>query len=270
MLIKDFIFNNIKLSDMGYMMCSFDGDMDTIMVGSHITFNTTKSANNNSRRYTSVTFEEVLTTKFQIAKYDCKNDVLSYLDIDDVREIMRWLNCHANKKLIFLDDQDGYDQVFFLGSFPTIDIIRKGSRIVGLELTFVSCLSYALSHDVISTFNVSESGTIILRNDDDCYGYNIPKKIEIEVLQDGLLYIDNNVSGLRTSIANCTSGEVITIDGNILWLESSDNNHDIHNDFNYNFIKIVRNEETDENTLTFSLPCRITVISNYIRKVGII
>lgn len=269
MLIKDFTFNDIQLSSLGYTIVSFDGDMDTVMTGSHITFNSVKSANNERRRSTSVTFEDVLSTKFQIAKYDCKTEVLSNLNTQDIRQIMNWLNTHNNHKLVFLDSEDGYEDVYYLGSF-NIDLIRKKSKIVGLELTFNSCLPYALSKEEISTFDVEEHGSITLYNEDDCNGYNIPKKTVITVLSEGTLTIDNSLSGLRTSISNCTENEVITINGDTLWLDVTDNNHDIHNDFNYNFIKLVKNDTTNENILTFSLPCKVEVTTEYIRKVGII
>lgn len=270
MIVKDFIFDNKKLSDFGYIICSFNGSLDDNQIGSHVTFNSIKAGRNDYLRTTSVSFEEVLTTHFSIAKYNCDNGILSTIDINEVREIMFWLNCHENKRLFFDDKKHGYDKVFYLGSFNTIDLIERDGNIIGLDLTFNSCLPYALSQDVVLTYDVKKGDIITIENNNDINGYLYPSKTEILIKEDGKFLIENTTTLLTTEILNCKENEKITIDGNTLWIESGMKLHDIANDFNYNFIKLLRNDNEKTNELVFSLDCTVQFTINYIRKVGII
>lgn len=270
MIIKDFIFNNKKLSEFGYALVSFSESLDDIKMGSHVTFNTVKSSRNNIMRTTSVTFDEVLTTQFDIAKYNCETGVVSYLKLEDIREIMNWLNIHENKRLIFLDLEDGYDDVFYLGSFLTIDKIVKNSQTLGLRISFTSCLPYALSMDELLDYEIQANSSIYLVNDNDCKGYLIPDSFEILIKEDGNLLIENLTTKLTTEIKNCHKDEKIVINGDTLWIDTNFNEHDICNDFNYNFIKLLKNDETNKNVLQFSLSCSVHIKVNYIRKVGIV
>lgn len=269
MIVKDFIFNDQKLSDLGYIICSFDGLSSDNQIGSRITFNSIKSGNSDYLRTTSTSFEEVITTHFCIAKYNCNNGILSNLNTEEIRKIMFWLNCHENKKLSFVDDKHGYNEVFYLGSFNAIDLIERNENIVGLDLTFVSCLPYALSQDVVLTYNLQAGDSIVIENDNDKNGYLYPTKIEICMKQGGNLLIENITTLLTTEILNCKENENITICGDSLWIESDIISHNIADDFNYNFIKLLRDNDNKNNELVFSLSCKIKITMNYIRKVGI-
>ena len=97
-------------------------------------------------------------------------------------------------------------------------------------------------------------------------GYIYPE-MEITVKQDGDLKIYNAIEDRSTYIANCKSGEVITLDYPVI--QSSDSSHNIQNDFNWNFFRIANAYDNSRNDLTISLPCSIKIKYSPIVKVGL-
>lgn len=89
---------------------------------------------------------------------------------------------------------------------------------------------------------------------------NIPEK-------DRNLNIHNAIENRDTYIANCKSGEVITLDYPVI--QSSDSSHNIQNDFNWTFFRVANTYDNSRNDLVISLPCSIKIKYSPIVKVGI-
>ena len=60
-------------------------------------------------------------------------------------------------------------------------------------------------------------------------------------------------------IKNCTSGEVITLSGETMIITSSDEDHDIANDFNYDFFSFGNSFENRSNIITSSAACKFEI-----------
>ena len=97
-------------------------------------------------------------------------------------------------------------------------------------------------------------------------GYIYPK-MEIAVKGNGNLIIHNAIENRETYIANCVSGEVITMDYPVI--KSSVSSHNIQNDFNWIFFRVANTYENSRNDLTISLPCSIKIKYSPIVKVGL-
>lgn len=97
-------------------------------------------------------------------------------------------------------------------------------------------------------------------------GYIYPQ-MEITIKQDGDLTIYNSIENRETYIANCKSGEIITLDYPVI--QSSDSSHNIQNDFNWKFFRIANTYDNSRNDLVISLPCSIKIKYSPIVKVGI-
>lgn len=97
-------------------------------------------------------------------------------------------------------------------------------------------------------------------------GYIYPQ-MEITVKEDGDLTIHNAIENREMYIANCKSGEVITLDYPVI--RSSDSSHNIQNDFNWTFFRIANTYDNSRNDLIISLPCSIKIKYSPIVKVGI-
>ena len=91
--------------------------------------------------------------------------------------------------------------------------------------------------------------------------------MEITVHRDGNLLIHNSIENRETYIANCKSGEIITLDYPVI--QSSDSSHNIQNDFNWKFFRIANTYDNSRNDLIVSLPCSIKLKYSPIVKVGI-
>jgi hypothetical protein len=81
------------------------------------------------------------------------------------------------------------------------------------------------------------------------------------------LTIYNALEDRSTYIANCVSGEIITMDYPMV--KSSVASHSIQNDFNWNFFRVANTYENRRNDLTTSLPCTIKIRYSPIIKVGL-
>lgn len=98
-------------------------------------------------------------------------------------------------------------------------------------------------------------------------GYIYPYT-EITILQDGNLNIYNLLEDRNTTINNCTSGEVITMDYPLI--QSSISSHSIQNDFiDWNFFRIASTYDDSRNDLVTSIPCEIKIKYSPIVKVGL-
>ena len=100
----------------------------------------------------------------------------------------------------------------------------------------------------------------------DEIGYIYPD-IEIECLSDGNLDIYNSIEDRHTVIKNCSNGEKITFNDNLVMTTSVDP-HKIQNDFNYKPFRISNSYESRKNIISSSIPVRITFeYSPYVKVV---
>ena len=82
--------------------------------------------------------------------------------------------------------------------------------------------------------------------------------------------IVNEYENRATVINNVVAGEVIQIFGNgINQIASSIADHELSQDFNYNFVRLCNQYGKYINTITTNLPCTITMKYRGIRKVGL-
>ena len=88
----NFLYANEKLSDYGMILCKFNNEtLETISIGNNLTFNTVKSGKSDRNFLTSTTYEEPLSTTFQICKHDCHEDD-KYISPEELTSLLRWLS----------------------------------------------------------------------------------------------------------------------------------------------------------------------------------
>ncbi len=267
MLVTDFEYDGLLLSDFGCIMCTFEsGGLETVTNGSNITFNTSPILQGAKHVLTSMQYDECLTATFEICKNPCgvMNQEDAYFNIDELTSITRWLNRKEFLKLKLL--KEGYENIYFEASF---NIKRKmmGNDCIGLELELLTNRPFALYEIVKKTFKALQANhTEIFRDISDEIGFIYPD-VEITCSASGDLIIHNEIENRDTIIKGCTSGEVITM--NYPVISSSISSHKIQNDFNYNFFRIANTYRDRANKITFSLPCTMKISYNPIRKVGV-
>lgn len=260
----DFWYDNLKLSDFGFMICSFDsGGTDTISNGSEITFNQVSVLNGAKQELTSVQYDNCITATIQICKNLC-NDNNFEVSVEEMRNIMTWLNRKGFHKFKLIDDE--YVGIYFESSF-NVSKVEIGGKICGFELEMTTNRPWALQEPVEIVINNDIANKICsFYSKSDEEGYVYPD-MEIAIASDGNLDIYSVTEDRHMVINNCKSGEVITIDYPII--QTSLNSHKIQNDFNWVFYRVSTSFKNKENEFTASLPCSIKIKYSPIVKIGI-
>lgn len=252
----DFTYNGIRLSDLGYTICSIDGGggVETVASGSQITFDTVPIKDGRKFNLTGTRYESVIEAVFQICKLRCDDDDLS-ITVEEMRGLLRWLGARTYRPLRFNDSE--YDSYYFNAMF-NVGQINFDDKIIGLELTMTTDSPFAYQTYKITTEG-SGAKTLSVRSDlEETFS---PDSIEIAMLASGDLTLKDAMSN-KLKISNCSSGEIIHI-ANPVITTSSGNSHDIKNDFNWVFPVLVSmptlQSNATPNQWTTNLNCNITV-----------
>lgn len=264
----DFLFDKEHLSDYDMMLCKFDkSSSETVSMGSNITFNTVKPAMSDTNFLSSTSYEETISATFQICKNGCRTNCIE-ISSEEISMITRWLCRKEYCKLKLF--QDGYEDIYFVGSFNNPQLIKIGGKISGLEITFVSNAPYGYLDTVMLNFKTSTTSPFVINNFSHEIGNLYPSVFTCKCLEDGDLTIKNSLDTKDIVVNNCIKDEVITLDGIHKIISSNVVAHEsIYNDFNYNFFRLVNTYYDFNNKITTSIPCEIHIEYNPIRKVGI-
>lgn len=167
--------------------------------------------------------------------------------------------------------------------FYTVNDVEKGET----TGTFVSSYDINLyPNDGVKTYEIEECESEEYGNIKSDYYYKLEKEenvasfndssyeeghiypyTEIIVLEEGDLNIHSVLENRDTYIANCSSGEIITMDYPII--KTDNTSHNIQNDFNWNFFRVANTFENSRNDLITSIPCSIKIKYSPIVKVGL-
>ena len=269
MLATDFEYDGAKLSDFGCMICEFDSSSGAseISIGSEITFNTVSKFSGKKWGLASTQYDTCIEASFSICKNACDYiDDMAFTS-DEFRKLVRWLNRREFLKIQFLyedededtdseDDSSGYGtNCHYYASFNISKITINGI-IYGAALTMITNAPFGYAEEVSETLTMSANVTYSLTDTSDEIGYIYPSMV-ITCKSSGTLTLTNSSQDCSMEITNCTSGEVITIDGDALIISSSSSSHDICNNFNFDFFKIGNTYDSSENSITSSLACTI-------------
>lgn len=268
MQATDFIYDGVQLSDLGYMICTFDNTgVDNVTAGSNITFDVVMQHNGAYYAQTGSTYGECFTTSFDICKYR-PNSLGEDISLNEFRFFMSWLNRKEYCTFSLIDSHDsGWNNIYFDGSF-NIERINFHGRLIGLTLTFQSNRPFGYGAEIIETYSaVTAEDVIVIDSKTDELGALYPDTVEITCQSDGDLEIFNQTDNRLVSISNCTLGEVITMKCFRQMISSSDTNHKLYEDFNFNFFRLMSTYNNRENIFLVSIPCDITIKYHPVRKV---
>lgn len=267
----DFEYADKRLSDFGCIMCSINqssGDVE-IETGCDITFTSIKNGSTYIQSKTSTTYDNVCSTTFDIMKHNCdiNNDI--QMNSLEIRDLMKWLNRHDYFKFKLLNDTTFESDVYYYGTF-NVNEIAIGEDIIGLRLTFTSNAPYGFTEPVTLKYMMLDtSSTVSAFGENDEYCKILPR-IELRCFSDGDFNITNQTSGTLMSIKNCKLGEKITIDGEYkIIISDMREQPDIANEFNYEYLDILADEDNKENIYSSSLPCELSLTYTPIRKIGV-
>lgn len=262
---EDFIFDNVALSDFGYIIVH-DGTLDEDGVVSNMDYTTVKAAKSDLSHKVATPYQEPYHVDIQIMKNPCQDGELD-LTNDDISEMSRWL-CRKDYKWFRWVDEIGQDEIWHEVRI-TMDKKALGDSIIGLVLHVESNRPYGMTRELKQTWDATvDPHTIYVRTDEE--GYIYPDIVITKKSANGDISITNGYENRTTLIKNCTIGETITITGgDTLQIVSSDDTHDLSKDFNYKFPRLCNMYSKYKNEISIDGDCTITLSYRGIRKVGL-
>ena len=263
MYITDFMFDDVWLSELGYMVCSFsNSSQGEISNGSNIEFKTTPIFGGEHFLLAKSSYPEVITATLQICKKTCVSDYDPAMTVDEISKLTAWL-CRKYFCDLVVNAQGYYDEdhpentIYFVGSFTKVSRVEFGGMTIGLTLEFISDAPFAHRQLIEEQLTFTESGTQSVDINTDYIGDFYPDYIMVECSADGNLQIGFSHNSME--IANCVTNERIEI--NYPEIHSSiRSDAQLASNFNYEFPKLYHDESvtlSTSNEFTANMPCTI-------------
>lgn len=264
MTCSDFEYNGIKLSELGYRICSFDQNSNNTS-SSTLTFNTISNGSGSRFYLVNSTYQECLEITFSICKSACSSNERE-ISLKEYAELLRWLNRKEFCKFKLLADE--YMDIYFEGSF-NVSKREASGKIIGLDLTFISNSPFGMHENKKFIFEAKTSNSSFVFYDISEEEGSIYPHMNITIAASGDLMIKNSQYDEAMVIHNCIQGEVISSDYPMISSSSAVHTQTLANDFNWSFFKISNTFRNRKNELTVSLPCTIEIVYSPITKIGI-
>lgn len=230
MFATDFFFNGQNASDLGLMICSFDGDLE-IASGGEIEYRTSKTPWRDTHTFYGSQFSSVISWNFSICKMPCKNTNM-YFDQYEESMIAKWLvKTDGYRYLQF--DQDGYEDIYYNVCF-NINPHQVNGKTIGFDLTATSDCGYGFT-GIIKRKSVIKSGTNFKLNvHSDINTYILPL---VKITGVGNFYINNTSDKMQkeSDFKNASSTKQIIMDSDCDSIQGIDN----PNNFNWYFLRLV-------------------------------
>lgn len=275
-MFTDFEYADKRLSDFGWIIGYIDNapGVSEVDIGTDITFNAVKNNHSSIRYETSTSYEDIyIPPSFEIFKNPCgKNQEDMYISDDEVSVMTKWLNRHGYRKFKPIYNSDNSD-IHYYGSF-NVKKKKINDRVVGLILTFNSNAPYGFGERIINEFILDNTNkSFVICGSGDEYTTVYPN-VFITCKEKGDLRITNITTGEIFEVLGCSENEIIYVNGEHKYINSSNEEHKnttLFNDFNYNYLNInmMADDDFHENVYEVSISCEIRIDYSPIRKVGI-
>ena len=277
MYITNFIYDNISLNDLGYVVCSFDkssgGDISN---GSNIEFTTVPVNYGTRHLLANSAYPECITATFQICKDPCVANYSPAMTVEEISRLASWLNRRDFHELRV--NAPGYEHIFFVGSFKSISRYEFGGDTIGLTMEFVSNSPFALGDLVTETLefhNASEQSpqqqTINFQT--HVIGSRYPKvEVTCEAAGDLMLAFDYTGTGdlqddMEVTVGDCSQNEVITFDYPMV---TSSLRRDIMSGyFNLWYPRLCNRLSDNANIIYAGSPCTVRIMYNPEYKISL-
>lgn len=266
----DFLYDGVRLSSKGLVLCQFEKTEDVVSVGNIITLNATKPVLADHAYAIGPGYDEQATFHFELCRDNC-SDLADYpLSDIEIRDVFRWLNRKGFHKFQPIYRDGEFSDCFYLASFPEIQIIKIGRNVIGFSCTMDCNAPYAYGDAREIKGSLSSQSRLTIEDKSDELGY-IYLFGRVKALQSGDLEIRNDLDpGYIVAINNVTKNEEIEFAGPLKQAKSITGHNKFPNDFNYNFPRIVSKWDDQTNTYYSNIPCELDLYYYPIRKVGLV
>lgn len=221
MYATNFEYAGEKLSDYEMIICDFNSSnsIETVSSGADLVFHQARPTGGSKWNLYSATYEDAYGITFQICKDPDKAATQQemYLDPDLISALQRWL-CRDQYYTFKIDD-DNYRNIFWRSVFSSKQITLNG-EIIGLELTMKTDAPFAYMDEVSVEYECTAGTSFDFYDISEEAGYIYPS-LKITILSDGNFSLTNSMDAKIFKIANCSAGEILKIDGDILYITTS-------------------------------------------------
>jgi len=263
--ISDFYYDSIRLSEFDggkYMIAYFTTD-ETPKEGERV-IHQSPTFFGREQPYVYTNYEDTLTFTMGIIKNPCVTSKTT-ISIIEMERLKRWLDRPAPHTFQLSQNSNSpYYGIYWQGTFKVEEEL-VGSQRIGATITFTSTSPFAFQAKKVYSGTVEKNKSITIKDPSTEIGYIYPI-IEIKCLQDGTFEMYNEYDQRHTIVQNCKKNEELTF-AKYLQISSSDSTHKLSDDFNYQFLRIGNNYESNVNKITFSLPCEYSFTISPTRKV---
>lgn len=266
----DFIYDGVRLSSKGLVLCLFEKNEDVVEVGNIINLNATQPVLADHAYAIGPMYDQQAIFSFEICRDNC-SDLADYpLSDIEIRDIFRWLNRKGFHKFRAIYRDGEFSDCFYWASFPEIRLIKIGRNVIGFSIQMNCNAPYAYGDPRPVKGTVDNSGTRLeIEDDSDELGY-VYLFGKIKALSGGDLEIRNELDpGYVVAINNVTAQEEIEFAGPLKQAKPLQVHHKFPNDFNYNFPRLVSKWDDQTNCFYSNIPCEFDLYYYPIRKVGL-
>lgn len=260
MYATDFTYNGKSLSEYGLTICNFDGasGIEEVQAGMPLTFKTVSRNKGRIHSLVDLVYDSYLEVTFDICKDSCIPENTDDMKISDelYLRICKWLLQKRFHQLTFIDDNHSITR-HYDGSFNASKLMFD-DVLYGLRLTFTSNRPFAYGDDVTVTHSFSGGDNWSYTNSLVLCDHVRPYMV-IECNEDGDLIISNLTTESVMRLNNCENGEIITIDGENMIIRSSNSEHKVWSDFNYEFVTLNCTNESNVNIINSSISCDVAM-----------
>ena len=187
MFTTDFVFDGKRASDMGFVLCSFDGEREPA-TGGEVEFEVVKPPDNDKYDFYGAQYTSPLEWNISIMKDICRYKDDLYFTNEEERMIYKWLQ-----------RRDGYHWFCFCRKDEDAEVFYKvkinlqphfiGGQTIGFDLTVTtdSAFGYSALKKKKTTINQNTSFTLYI--DIDTETYILP---EFNITGSGEFYVSND------------------------------------------------------------------------------
>ena len=270
MRMIDFEYDGRLLSSFSMVPAGFNMDSDEQDVGNRISMSDLKVPNKETYYSLGSRYEEPFRKEFEITKIDCKNGEF-ILNDKELNDLIRWLNRKEYRKFKPIYENGEFEGAYYMATF-NVSPLNVGQQVIGLKLEMETNAPYAFKENgVVSMEFKLDSDTLTVTDPSNEIGAK-NAQVQITCMANGDLTITNTLDPNNdVVIKNCKMNEVITLYGDTKIIKSNSPSHTtLPNDFNYNFLRIVSTDDSNQNIIKSSINCKMDITYKPIMKVGLV
>lgn len=192
MFTTDFVFDGKRASDMGFVLCSFDGERQPA-TGGEVEFEVVKPPDNDKFDFYGAQYTAPLEWNLSIMKDPCKFMNNIYLTNEDERMVYNWLQKRDGYHWFCFCEKDEDAEIYFRVKI-NLQPHFIGGRTAGFNMTVTADSAFGYTKLKKKVGSLSSSSPLIIYVDTDTKGYLLP---EFNITGSGSFYISNDSDPVR-------------------------------------------------------------------------